>query len=92
MLGVIEQAPDRLPRRGLTQRADEAVVAQAPGHIFQRPEMVTGPVRQLPIDWEVRSVRSGHWPMVTRPDELTDVLREAAEATVAEPQSMATMR
>jgi len=55
-------------------------------------EMVTGPVRQLPIDWEVRSVRSGHWPMVTRPDELTDVLRDAAEAAVAEPQSMATMR
>ena len=54
--------------------------------------MVTGPVRQLPIDWEVRSVRSGHWPMVTRPDELTDVLRDAAEAAVAEPQSMATMR
>jgi pimeloyl-ACP methyl ester carboxylesterase len=55
-------------------------------------EMVTGPVRQLPIDWEVRSVRSGHWPMVTRPDELTDVLREAAEAGVERPQSMATMR
>ena len=55
-------------------------------------EMVTGPVRQLPIDWEVRSVRSGHWPMVTRRDELTDVLRDAAEAAVAEPQSMATMR
>jgi pimeloyl-ACP methyl ester carboxylesterase len=55
-------------------------------------EMVTGPVRELPIDWEIRSVRSGHWPMVTRPDELTDVLREAAEAAVAPPQSMATMR
>jgi pimeloyl-ACP methyl ester carboxylesterase len=55
-------------------------------------EMVAGPVRQLPIEWEVRSLRSGHWPMVSRPDELTDVLREAAEAAVAEPQSMATMR
>jgi pimeloyl-ACP methyl ester carboxylesterase len=55
-------------------------------------EMVTGPVRELPIDWEVRSVRSGHWPMVTRPDELTDVLREAAEAGLERPQSMATMR
>jgi pimeloyl-ACP methyl ester carboxylesterase len=53
-------------------------------------EMVTGPVRELPVAWEVRSVRSGHWPMVTRPDELTDVLREAAEAPLA--QSMATMR
>jgi len=55
-------------------------------------EMVTGPVRQLPVDWEVRSVRSGHWPMVTRADELTDVLREAAETAVAPAQSMATMR
>jgi len=55
-------------------------------------EMVTGPVRQLPVDWEVRSVRSGHWPMVTRPDELTDVLREAAEAPLELPQSMATIR
>lgn len=54
-------------------------------------EMVAGPVRQLPIEWEVRSVRSGHWPMVTRADELTDVLREAGEAAAA-PQSMATMR
>jgi pimeloyl-ACP methyl ester carboxylesterase len=54
-------------------------------------EMVSGPVRELPIDWEIRSVRSGHWPMVTRPDELTDVLREAAE-DAASPQSMATMR
>jgi pimeloyl-ACP methyl ester carboxylesterase len=55
-------------------------------------EMVTGPVRQLPVDWEVRSVRSGHWPMVTRPDELTDVLRDAAEAAASEPQSIATIR
>jgi pimeloyl-ACP methyl ester carboxylesterase len=55
-------------------------------------EMVTGPVRQLPIDWEIRSVRSGHWPMVSRPDELTDVLREAAEAAIEPFQSMATMR
>jgi pimeloyl-ACP methyl ester carboxylesterase len=55
-------------------------------------EMVSGPVRELPIDWEVRSVRAGHWPMVTRPDELTDVLREAAEAAVEPAQSMATMR
>jgi pimeloyl-ACP methyl ester carboxylesterase len=55
-------------------------------------EMVTGPVRQLPIAWEVRSVRSGHWPMVTRADELSDVLRDAAEAAVAPAQSMATMR
>jgi pimeloyl-ACP methyl ester carboxylesterase len=55
-------------------------------------EMVTGPVRELPVAWEVRSVRSGHWPMVTRPDELTDVLREAAEGAAAEPQSMARMR
>jgi hypothetical protein len=54
-------------------------------------EMVTGPVRQLPVEWEVRSVRSGHWPMVTRPDDLSDVLREAAEGA-ALPQSMATMR
>jgi pimeloyl-ACP methyl ester carboxylesterase len=54
-------------------------------------EMVMGPVRELPIAWEVRSVRSGHWPMVTRPDELTDVLREAAEGK-AVAQSMATMR
>lgn len=55
-------------------------------------EMVTGPVRELPVDWDVRSVRSGHWPMVTRPDELTDVLREAAEAAAPLPQSMATIR
>jgi pimeloyl-ACP methyl ester carboxylesterase len=42
-------------------------------------EMVTGPVRELPVHWTLRTIRAGHWPMVTRPDEMTDVLREAGE-------------
>jgi pimeloyl-ACP methyl ester carboxylesterase len=44
-------------------------------------EMVTGPVRELPVTWTLRTLRAGHWPMVTRPDDLADVLREAGEAS-----------
>jgi hypothetical protein len=45
-----------------------------------------------PAGWDVRTIRTGQWPMVTRPDELTDILREAADMACPLPQSMAMMR
>lgn len=55
-------------------------------------EDVTGIAPMTPAGWDVRTIRSGHWPMVTRPDELTDILREAADMACPLPQSMAMMR
>ena len=42
-----------------------------------------GPLPDLPAAWTVRTLPTGHWPMVTMPDELADILREAAEASAA---------
>ena len=55
-------------------------------------EAVGGFAPDLPAEWTVRSMHAGHWPMVTRPDELTDILREAGEPSLALPQSMVTRR
>ncbi len=41
-----------------------------------------GPV-DLPDDWILRALPTGHWPMVTMPDELADILREAAESSAS---------
>jgi pimeloyl-ACP methyl ester carboxylesterase len=38
---------------------------------------------ELPGDWTVRALPTGHWPMITMPDELADILREAAEASAS---------
>jgi pimeloyl-ACP methyl ester carboxylesterase len=55
-------------------------------------ESAAAPIPELPDGWAIRSVRSGHWPMVTRPDDLTGILREAAEMACPLPQSMAMIR
>jgi pimeloyl-ACP methyl ester carboxylesterase len=55
-------------------------------------EALAGVSTMPPSGWAVRTIRSGHWPMVSRPDELTDILREAAEMAAPLPQSMAMMR
>ena len=55
-------------------------------------EDVAGATPVSPSRWDVRTIRSGHWPMVTRPDELTDILREAADMACPLPQSMAMIR
>ena len=39
------------------------------------------PSPALPAGWTLRTLPTGHWPMVTMPDELADLLREAAEAS-----------
>ena len=38
---------------------------------------------ELPAAWTLRTLPTGHWPMVTMPDELADILREAAEASAS---------
>jgi pimeloyl-ACP methyl ester carboxylesterase len=41
----------------------------------------------VPPDWLVRTVRTGHWPMVTAPDALAAILAEVA-ARAAQPMAM----
>jgi pimeloyl-ACP methyl ester carboxylesterase len=38
---------------------------------------------ELPPGWALRSLPTGHWPMVTMPDELADILRESAETSAS---------
>jgi pimeloyl-ACP methyl ester carboxylesterase len=55
-------------------------------------EALAGVTPITPAGWDVRTIRTGNWPMVTRPDELTDILREAADMACPLPQSMAMIR
>ena len=70
-------AADGIPTTYVRCLADEALAGIAP---------------VSPSGWDVRTIRTGHWPMVTRPDELTDILREAADMACPLPQSMAMIR
>jgi pimeloyl-ACP methyl ester carboxylesterase len=70
-------AAEEIPTTYVRCLADEALVGVAP---------------MTPAGWDVRTIRTGQWPMVTRPDELTDILREAADMACPLPQSMAMMR
>lgn len=33
----------------------------------------------VPPDWSVRTIRTGHWPMITAPEALSDILMAVAE-------------